>query len=79
VKKLNSLQLMLICVAFAILAIIWTAGVATDAFSNSAFQSFWWLSKTDANSAVIIVAPSLIGATVLIGESLWLSQRDSKV
>jgi hypothetical protein len=75
VKKLTNVQLALICIVIAVLAIVWTAGVASDAFGSSAFSMFWWLSRTDAYSAVIIVAPALIGATVILGEYFLLNRK----
>jgi hypothetical protein len=76
VKKLNNTQLALVCIVIAVLAVVWTAGVASNAFGSSAFSMFWWLSRTDAYSAVIIVAPSLIGATVILGEYFLLNRKE---
>lgn|GEM_PF-3498045 len=75
-KKLNNTQLALVCIVIAVLAVVWTAGVASNAFGSSAFSMFWWLSRTDAYSAVIIVAPSLIGATVILGEYFLLNRKE---
>lgn len=61
----------ILAVTLLILAIgsfCWCLGVASDAFRNPAFSSFWWLSHKDANIAQFI-ALSIGSAALMCGIS----------
>ncbi len=67
----------LIILTIAALTIFWSAGVATDLFTSSAFSSFWWLSYEWAHYAQFTTL-AIGGAILIVGIVFFVERNERK-
>jgi hypothetical protein len=69
-------HLSILCLAVATLTILWSIGVQSDLFANSAFSAFYWLSYQDAHNLAFFI-PSIGAAALLFGIDFWFVRKEN--